>query len=68
MYFASTYYASDISANFAKLSYTNITKDQIYAGLVMINVYYDDLYYTVVQEIPAITADSLLGLIGNLIF
>ena len=31
----------------------------------MIKVYYDDLYYTVVEESPSFTPDALLGLIGG---
>ena len=30
----------------------------------MLNVYYNDLYYTVVEESPMITPDALVGSIG----
>jgi hypothetical protein len=46
----------------------NVTAAQIKAGIAMVNVYYDDLYYTFIQESPLITPDILLGAIGILFY
>ena len=42
-----------------------VTRDLVSASVTRIKVYYDDLYYNVVEESPSLTADSLLGLIGG---
>lgn len=41
------------------------TKEEIRESILMISVYYDDLKYFFVSESPAITFDTLMGVIGT---
>jgi Zn-finger domain-containing protein len=44
---------------------SNYTSDQIKKSVSLVNIYYDDLYYTVVEDSPQITFDILLGSLGR---
>ena len=43
---------------------TNLTYDLFRNTMVMINVYYDDLHYTIISETPTYQYTDLIGLIG----
>jgi hypothetical protein len=50
-----------IQSNFIR---TNLTYDLFKQSMVMINVYYDDLHYTIISETPTYQIIDLIGLIG----
>jgi hypothetical protein len=50
-----------VQSNFER---TNLTYDSFRNSMLMINVYYDDLYYTVISETPTYQITDLIGLIG----
>ena len=43
---------------------SNLTYDLFRKTMVMINVYYDDLHYTIIGETPTYQYTDLIGLIG----
>ena len=43
---------------------SNLTYDLFRNTMVMINVYYDDLHYSIISETPTYQITDLIGLIG----
>ena len=45
----------------------NYTNEQIKSSVAYINFYYNDLYYTLIEESPSLTPDILIGSIGRIL-
>ena len=64
-YYNSTLYTSSTLKFLFSAHGQSISSSLVSSSVCMIKVYYDDLYYTVVEESPSFTPDALLGLIGG---
>jgi len=60
------YYESILQQKFQSVILSsNYTSDQIKKSVSLVNIYYDDLSYNVVEDSPQITFDILLGSLGR---